>query len=822
MSIKSKNTRVEFCLMFVAACLVVSGTQAATFTVTNTTDTGAGSLRNAILLANANAGTDMIAFNIPGAGPHTIQPASALPAITHPVVIDGYSQPGANRNTNPIDQPINAVLQIEIDGSLAGFTHGILLVGASGSTFRGLVINRFEGSGIATFSNANVIEGNFIGTDVTGTVALGNASGGVSGHGGIILAGSNHRVGGTAPEARNLISGNLRNGIVFDHAGQNIVQGNFIGTDITGTMALGNVLRGLIIFGPAATGNIIGGTTIEARNVISGNGQEGVFSRSPGTVVQGNYIGTDRTGSVAVGNNKGVRIEGGSNNTIGGTTAEARNIISGNTIGVTLRGTGSTRNVVQGNFIGTDVTGLAAISNSIGVQIARAPDNTIGGTEPGALNIISGNPNNGVQIQGAEATGNLVQGNLIGADVSGTTALGNGTGVAIHSAPGNLIGGTTIAARNVISGNLSGIAINTSSQIPGSATDNLVEGNLIGTDITGLLGLGNVGVGVRIGNASFNTIGGTEPAARNIISDNGTDGVYLGGSDNLLQGNYIGTDVTGTAPLGNAANGVRVGGTANTVGGTTAGAANLIAFNGGDGVAVGVGTGHSIVSNSISSNIELGIDLGYDALTPNDPGDGDTGPNNLQNFPVLTSAVISTVNTTIEGTLNSTPNIAFTVEFFSNAACDASGFGEGETFLGSAAVTTDGSGNASFVVTLAAAASVGDAVTATATDPAGNTSEFSECTVAVPGDTDGDGVLDADDLCPGTPPGDPVDPAGCSLWQYCPSDGPKDGGVWKNHGQYVSCVAHVAEAWLEWELITEEEKDAIVSEAAQSDIGKKK
>lgn len=180
-----------------------------TFTVNASDDSDDGvcspghcSLREAINSANARSGTELIAFDIPGAGPHTIQPQSALPTVTDPVVIDGYTQPGASPNTNAAPQGLNTVLMIELDGSSAGNSSG-LLIRADNSVVRGLVINRFGGEGVAAFLGGNnVIEGNFIGTDVGGTVALGNGRAGVS------VSEADDSIGGTSPERRNLISGN--------------------------------------------------------------------------------------------------------------------------------------------------------------------------------------------------------------------------------------------------------------------------------------------------------------------------------------------------------------------------------------------------------------------------------------------------------------------------------------------------------------------------------------------------------------------------------------------------------------------------------------
>jgi len=377
-----------------------------------------------------------------------------------------------------------------------------------------------------------------------------------------------------------------------------------------------------------------------------------------------------------------------------------------------------------------------------------------------------------------QSDSNTIEGNYIGTDVAGTAVLGNNVGVTVQGS-NNVIGGATgttpggayTGVCNVISGNVnSGVHIGTLF-VSVIADNNVVQGNYIGTDVTGTIDLGNGNAGVvLLGNSSSsvsgNLIGGTTPAARNIISANKNGGVGiagLGGSttttNNMVQGNYIGTDVTGTAALGNNNIGVGIvdGASNNMVGGTTSGAGNIIAYNGSGGgfggVVVGLsGTGNSILSNSIFSNTGLGIDLGGDAITPdgitlNDPGDSDTGPNNLQNYPLLSLATGGVP--TIEGTLNSTFFTSYRIEFFSNDTCDPSGNGEGEMFLGSTSVTTDGSGNASFLESLGTTLPVGQQfITATATDPDGNTSEFSACIEVTGIDADGDGIVDEIDTQP--------------------------------------------------------------------------
>ena len=335
---------------------------------------------------------------------------------------------------------------------------------------------------------------------------------------------------------------------------------------------------------------------------------------------------------------------------------------------------------------------------------------------------------NGIEI--TSNGGNIIEGNFIGTDVTGSVALGNAfDGVPITGAPGNTIGGTLAGTRNVISGNTwSGVGISS------GATGNLVQGNFIGTDVNGTTALGNGNHGIEIADAPNNTIGGAIAGAPNVISGNTWEGVRVGGLDatgNLVQGNFIGTDVTGTVDLGNSLRGVLIwqDGSSNTIGGVVSGESNTIAFNSGDGVGVHSGSGNSILSNTIFSNGGLGIELGNNGVTSNDPNDVDSGANNLQNFPELTAATPG--STIVDGTLNSTASTTFRLEFFSNAACDASGNGEGESFLGFSDQTTDGTGNVSFSVTFPDTVLPGQFITATATDPANNTSEFSACVQVV-------------------------------------------------------------------------------------------
>ena len=618
---------------------------AVTFNVTNTNDSGVGSLRQAIIDANATPGTDTIGFNIPGSPPHSIPLLSPLPPINDSAIIDGTTQTG-----------FSGVPIIELNGSGAGAGADGLNIPGGGSTIKALVINRFSGNGIVLSTKAeNSVQGCYIGTSVNGLAAQGNSGSGIR----VVDSGTN-TIGGITTSARNLISGNGDYGIRIVSGSNNSVQGNFIGTNVNGNLALFNNTGGVSLASP--------------------------------------------------------------NNTIGGTVAGARNVITGNfNYGVSINGGSASGNSIQGNYIGTDVNGTASLGSFIGVYLQDAPNNVVGGTIAGARNVISSN-SYGVYVTGSIASGNFIQGNYIGTNASGTGPLGNSTGIQIYFAPGNTVGGNEPTARNLISGNNYGVIISGS-----SSSGNSIQGNFIGTDANGTGDLGNSASGVLISDAPNNTIGGTTAGARNIISGNNISGVLVSGSlasGNSIQGNYIGTNANGTGALGNSAHGVEIQfGMNNTVGAVFAGVGNLISNNGQAGVAVVFGgTGNSIRGNSIFSNGGLGIDLGNNGVTANDAGDGDSGPNDFQNFPVLTSVTSAGGTTTISGSLNSAPSSGYAIDLFSSTTVDDSTYGEGQVLLGSTNVTTNAGGNATFSFDVSPEIPIGTYISATAT---GTTSGFS-------------------------------------------------------------------------------------------------
>lgn len=554
----------------------------ATFTVTTTKDeTGSCdascSLREAVVAANATPDLDTIAFAIPtsdpgfqpGTGTWLIAPTSGeLPVITGPVTIDGRTQPGF------VDRPV-----IELSGENLSEDRVGLIIAGSNSVVRGLIVSAwpafrengesFCGCGIDVDANNSIIEGNYVGTDATGTQSKPNGQNGIA----VISGGS----------------------------------------------------------------NLIGGTTAQARNLVSGN-REGFFFN----VAMGTFISSS-----------------------------------------------ATNNTFSGNWVGLDASGFNALPNSIGVLLNSA-NNTLGGTVPGSGNVIAGNASDMISIfeaaGGVSADGNDVLRNSIGTNVAGTGSFneGFGYGVAVTDADNTVIGSP--GNGNLISGNDYGIFIKIDTHR--STSGHLIQGNTVGLDALGRPNA-NGAPGIRLDNVFNATIGGTANGEPNTIASNSSAGVVV---------NFIST-CTGCTT------------------GTLRSNQNRIS------------------ANRIHANTGRGIDLGSaafgDGVTANDATDADTGANDLLNWPVLTSATSTMSTSTVNGqALTQGPQSAspYRLQFFASPSCDTvGGNGEGQVFLGEADRNADGN---AFSVNLNAPIPSGFVVTATATDALGNTSEFSNCVTA--------------------------------------------------------------------------------------------
>jgi hypothetical protein len=450
---------------------------------------------------------------------------------------------------------------------------------------------------------------NFLGRNIIGQNSANtqtNGSSGVEIHNGA----ASNTVGGVTTTSVNDIWGNRSEGVRIDGSNNNLIAGNLIGVTPNGT-AVANANNGIRVTNGSANNTIGGAASNYLGNVISGNTKNGIQldgTNVTGNQILGNIIGLNPAGTAAAANGQnGVELDQAFQNTIGGSSASGTgNVISGNALdGILILGTSATKNKIAGDTIGLNSAGNAAIANGQnGVHLKEAVQNTIGGVADGERNVISGNTSNGVYVEGVngDAIKNLILGNYIGTDVGGTVSLSNGSdGVYLNSAAQNTIGGVAANSFNVISGNADdGVLIN-------GGSNNLLTGNIIGLNkngtatLTGANPQSNGENGVEIMGSSGNTIGGVRTGAfgggtfaGNIISGNGVssatdanhnNGVIIGSqaANNLVQGNFIGTDKAGTSALGNVGDGVYVevnAGSGNTLGGTAANQGNVISGNG--------------------------------------------------------------------------------------------------------------------------------------------------------------------------------------------------------------------------------------------------
>jgi parallel beta-helix repeat protein len=608
--------------------------------------------------------------------------------------------------------------------------------------------------------------------------ADGTPNQGIGGNGVYIRETNGTQVGGPGAGEGNFIarSGVAGVQITGNNASGNSVRGNKIGVSRQGDFSRPNGTGVLISAG--ADNNTVGGTNAGESNTISSNTSRGVTIDGAGTSgnhVSGNVIGLNTARTQLRPNGDGIGVTGAAD-----TAQIDNNVIAANTLwGIYIAGGGG--NAVQSNTIGLRGTGnnandnTAAANGNGGMWINDGGGNTLG---PG--NRIAGNNGTGVQISGENADGNVVKGNTIGLNNAGASSGNAGGGVVVFAGADNtLIGGAVVADGNVVSGNAgAGVRVN------GNTTDaTTIRHNYVGTDATGNAARANSGEGIRIDQGATNTT-----IANNEVAGNLNDGIKLetGTSGSYVILNQVGVPISGTTPLPNSASGISIlsgannniigdpvtpflfnviagntgsgifvadAGTANnTIAGNIIGSAgfanstgvyitasavntqvlgNIISQNTQSGVAIfGTGTvGNAINDDLIYDNGGLGIDLDGNGVSANDSGDGDIGPNNLQNFPVLGNVVIGNNSVTMIATLNSLASQAFSVTFYRSDRCDPSGFGEGQVKLGTATINTGASGNGNVPVMYPVANSLtkpswGSAIARSAS---GNTSEFSKC-----------------------------------------------------------------------------------------------
>lgn len=699
--------------------------------VTNTNDSGEGSLRDAINYANLRPGADTISFAIPGSGPHVITVSSALPELTDAgTSIDARTQSGSQCR----DIWIGAAHTLRVQLTGPSGTTGLRLGGAS-QAVRGLAITGFSDKieTLATSTSAT-IQCNYLGlaTDGSGSGTSGN---------GVRVRGAGGRIGGLNAGEGNVIGTNFVGVLTSANSTDTSVQGNFIGIDPSGISARPNqrainnnngsatwrdITRNLI------AGNTVGAIMLETDDLITGsNGQ---------IAIQRNVIGFTRTQNTLLqnGNFGGINFPNGtiSNVLIGGDAATQGNLISAAIDAINI--TGSSSITIRGNTI--------ARAGSRGVFLTNVTGVTIGGALAGQGNIIGANTSSGIDIGGGSSN-ITIQGNTLGpATVGATSGNNGGNGIRLEDVSNVSIGNGLASGRNVIGGNgWRAIDIN------GTVTNISISGNYLGTDSSGNVAVANganlpgllkdaisLDGGVVATNISVtnNVIGGYSAALLE-FSSSSVDGA-------VIRGNNFGIGANGTSQIvtGSLEDLIIMGGNPSaysniTIGGSVAGQGNLIAFGNQSGIGINsTGSNIQIIGNTIRNNTRngitltgttraavvgnaifnnglLGIDLNNDGVTANDAGDGDAGPNDLLNNPVFNVVNIAGGNQLGYDFNLDVPAHAqgYRIDFFKNTLADDT---EGQVPLGSISVAHAG-GNLKFngLFTASTTIAEGDRITAT-------------------------------------------------------------------------------------------------------------
>jgi len=580
-------------------------------------------------------------------------------------------------------------------------------IGGSGNVIGDVTANRrnvISGNGLAGVQldgSANQVLGNYIGLGPDGLAPLGNADG--------VLLYGNGNVIGSGSGGGNIISANTGKGIYARFLDGITIVGNRIGTSANGGIKRGNGTEGVYL--GSVLNAVIGGELAAQGNVISGNGG-GIYAAGASGIVRNNLIGLAADGVASIGNaGDGITVY---DSVLDIGTNSAGNIIAGNGRDGISANSGTLS--IRGNRIGTDASGTQARANLTGIGIG-------GATVVVSQNLISGNTQTGIAINSLTANAEIID-NRIGTDAVGNATIGNGDGGSsgirvVRAAPGLVIGAP--GHGNQISGNYRGITLD-----DGTA-DILVQGNNIGLNAAQNAKLGNTETGLLMGGTNHQ-IGGIASGAGNVISGNGSPAMSIGdGGGHHIEGNLIGTNAALATGLGNGTGIVNFTANDMVIGGTAAGAGNVITGSTDIGLQLIGGQGNALLGNRVYDNDDYNIDIVPNAgPNLNDTLDVDQGPNKGQNYPEITSAMINGQNLQMAGKLRSRANTQYRVEYFQTPTCHSSGFGQGRSYIGHEVLMTNGTGEAALGF-LGSNGQNSGFVTATATDPDGNTSEFGNC-----------------------------------------------------------------------------------------------
>ena len=447
-------------------------------------------------------------------------------------------------------------------------------------------------------SNYAVLTGNKIGIGADGTTPLGNVAVTGSSYYGIDITGSfKATIGGSLASDRNIISSNNSFGLTIFSSDSAVIQGNYIGTDVTGTLNRGNTYNGVEV--NSSNNAIIGGITLSEGNLVSGNHQYGInVVSADSALIESNFVGTDYTGNVAIPNtSNGIILTASAPN-----AQIFNNVSCGNTVGIMV-GFSCDSCTIKGNKVGIGADGITLLGNSqYGIEVSSAFKPRIGGANTTDRNIICGNPWGGISLDNADSA--IVQGNYIGTDASGMLSRGNGMGIYCTGSDNVLIGGGNAGEGNIVSGNSStGIYV---SSVSNARTS--IKGNIVGLAVDLSTTIPNTGNGIYLIACANSLVGGTSPGERNYISSNGSYGIYLDESPfTVISGNYIGTDGTGLLGRGNASLGINVADSRQVlIGGIGSSVRNIIsATSNGAGINV---SGNSQLTTIKGNFIGLGVD----------------------------------------------------------------------------------------------------------------------------------------------------------------------------------------------------------------------